>query len=62
MQTSVSKGIVEKWLEKLAERDVDPLTVELLRNLANNDELQSSEKLKGVIAAIEKKYAKDQDT
>ena len=59
MQTSVSKQIVEKWLERLSASIVEPTTIESLRELAAKDELQNPLSLQKLIAAIEASYAED---
>lgn len=61
MQKSVSKTIIDKWLEKLTNRDVDPRTTDLLKELADKKALDDVKALKGVIAKIEENNAKNQD-
>ena len=60
MHTSVSKRIIENWLDALTNSEVDPSTIELFRDLASVKELQNPSKLKEVISAIEDRYAKSQ--
>lgn len=61
MQKSVSKLILDKWLAKLRESDVDKFTVDCLEGLSDNNALDDVKKLKGVIAEIEDNYAKDKN-
>ena len=60
MQKSVSQTIIDKWLIKLADTDVDPNTIGLLKEIAENKTLEDVKALKGVILRIEEKNAKNQ--
>ena len=57
MQKSVSQTIIDKWLIKLADTDVDPNTIGLLKEIAENKTLEDVKALKGVILRIEEKNA-----
>ena len=61
MQKSVSQTIINKWLENIADTDIDPVTTELLKELASKKGLADSKALKEVIAIIEDENAKSQD-
>ncbi len=61
MKRSVPEEIINSWLDAIAEADIDPEILRLLRELAASRGLGDQAKLKQLIVKIEELNAKDQN-